>query len=65
VQAGVEEWRTELFVIQITVLRCIVVRIATFAFFVVSLQSKMNQFACWESFIGAESYKCVVTSHAG
>jgi hypothetical protein len=58
-QAGKEDWNTELLVIQVTVVRSITIRVATFAFFIISLQAKLHEFACWETFIGIESYKYV------
>ena len=50
--AEFEEWETGLFVIEITVVRSIVEKVAVFIFFILAIQSKIADYACWETSVG-------------
>jgi hypothetical protein len=58
--AEMEDWATPLFVIEITVYRCIAVKIAIFLFFIIGINNSLKNYHCWETTVGTESYKYFV-----
>lgn len=42
--------------IEITVIRSIIEKVAVFIFFILAIQSKMPDYACWETSVGSETY---------
>jgi len=54
--ALLEQWRTHLFVIQVTVIRSMVLRVAGLSVFFYTLFKKRTSFMCWESYIGQYVY---------
>jgi len=54
--ASFEDWRTELFVIQLTVVRATIVRIAGLFVFLYTVFLKSTSYMCWESYVGQYLY---------
>eukprot|EP00047_Mylnosiga_fluctuans_P023953 m.149762 g.149762 ORF g.149762 m.149762 type:complete len:898 (+) comp9732_c0_seq11:38-2731(+) len=52
-----EEWRTNLFVVQITVVRMMIMRIAGLFVFFYTIFLNKDLYMCWESFVGQYVYK--------
>eukprot|EP00048_Salpingoeca_helianthica_P006674 m.101392 g.101392 ORF g.101392 m.101392 type:complete len:843 (+) comp14089_c0_seq4:55-2583(+) len=55
-----EEWRTELFLIQITVLRSMVMRITSLFIFFYTVFLQRSRYMCWESFVGQYVYSVFI-----
>ena len=53
---SLEEWQTPLYVIQITVVRSVIQKLAVFIAFINAITKTMSQYACWETSIGMQTY---------
>jgi len=58
--AFAEEWRTELTVIKYTIIRAIVLRFVGLYVFFYAAYRRVNEFECWESYLGQEAYTVFV-----
>lgn len=54
--AEFEEWRTQLQVIKLTILRSVVLRFVGLYVFIYAAYRRKDDYACWESFLGQEAY---------
>eukprot|EP00053_Salpingoeca_punica_P019461 m.197032 g.197032 ORF g.197032 m.197032 type:complete len:808 (+) comp17657_c0_seq1:69-2492(+) len=54
--ARYEEWRTPLFVIQLSVIRAVVLRLVGLFVFFYTVFTRRDAYMCWESFVGQQAY---------
>lgn len=58
--AEFEEWRTQLTVIKLTIIRAVVLRFVGLYVFIYASYRRKDDYMCWESYLGQEAYTVFV-----